>query len=326
MLFVWFAVVHISYGQAGDEAYWDLVTDSLALFEQEDVSAAELGQLSERWNAIETLPMGTEERQLRPEIIAGQLALSEGSAEDLEKLRAMFLALQATRETWPSLSQEEGTLSIESANDRLDRLLADERYLYEEETENRVQAWLRRLNDRWNEWWAGNGEGDGLLSDNPLVLENPDPATGLLGIIAAVTLGFILFNLMRGVSFGLMRESARLSDHESEFDRPLTAKEAMEQAESTAESGDYRRSVRYLYLSTLLVLEEKGVFKYDRSLTNREYLEATQRYPAVNRLLGEVVDVFDRVWYGSAQIDAATLQQYQERIQKLQDAQESEDA
>jgi hypothetical protein len=40
--------------------------------------------------------------------------------------------------------------------------------------------------------------------------------------------------------------------------------------------GDYRTAVRYLYLSLLLLLEEHGLLRYDRPLTDREYLQASR--------------------------------------------------
>ena len=76
---------------------------------------------------------------------------------------------------------------------------------------------------------------------------------------------------------------------------PLTADAALQRAQTFSAGGDYRTAVRYLYLSTLLLLEERGLFRYDRSLTNREYLRRVAHDPTLSAILQDVVEVFDRV-------------------------------
>ncbi len=98
----------------------------------------------------------------------------------------------------------------------------------------------------------------------------------------------------------------------------LTAVVAMEQARFHSESGDYRTAVRYLYLSALLLLEEQGQLRYDRALTNREYLRSLSDRPELKRILSEVVEVFDRVWYGYHELDAEAYQHYVKQIELLE--------
>ncbi|MFK7800352.1 MAG: DUF4129 domain-containing protein [Anaerolineae bacterium] len=314
----------VAQAQIEDAAdYWGLVDESITLLEQDEVSAAELDSLAKRWSAVQAFEFDGVELPIQPQIIVERLANGDRSADELDSYLGMFLALKNSRETWPKFTAAESALTVQEANSALDSLLADNRYQYEAETENWIEARWRQFNDRvngwFNEWFADDGiRGE---TNNPFNPDrNTDPALGLIGVIAAAILAYILFRLIQGVSLGLVREPTRLKNEDDEFAQPLTAKEAMQQAETTAESGDYRRSVRYLYLSTLLVLEEKGMINYDRSLTNREYIDNAKRYPRVVPLLKEVVDVFDQVWYGSAQIDQPTLKEYQERIQALQDA------
>ncbi len=97
----------------------------------------------------------------------------------------------------------------------------------------------------------------------------------------------------------------------------LTGDEAHQRAASVAQDGDYRSAVRYLYLSALLWLEERGLIQFDRSLTNYEYVLLLHNRPDVRARLNPVVQTFDRVWYGHATIDEPTFQQYRAQVEAL---------
>ena len=97
----------------------------------------------------------------------------------------------------------------------------------------------------------------------------------------------------------------------------LTADSALRRAQEFSGGGDYRTAVRYLYLSTLLRLEERGLLRYDRSLTNREYLQRVAHDPDLSTVLRDVVDVFDRVWYGYQPLDAPAYQRYATAVEAL---------
>lgn len=58
--------------------------------------------------------------------------------------------------------------------------------------------------------------------------------------------------------------------------------------------------MRYLYLAALLRLDERGQLRYNRALTNREYLDRVQDNPHLQAALPPIVETFDRVWYGYA--------------------------
>jgi hypothetical protein len=75
--------------------------------------------------------------------------------------------------------------------------------------------------------------------------------------------------------------------------------------------------VRYLYLSSLLLLEERDLIRYDRSQTNQEYLRSVAGRPELAVILQDVIDVFDRVWYGFQSLDSRAYAQYQARVEQL---------
>jgi hypothetical protein len=117
--------------------------------------------------------------------------------------------------------------------------------------------------------------------------------------------------VLRDLQVGLSAETAL--EAEDAAGEPLTSGAALQKARTFSTGGDYRTAVRYLYLSTLLLLDERGVLTYDRALTNREYARGLASAPHLARLFSSVVDVFDRVWYGEQPLDRATYEDYAEK-------------
>lgn len=135
---------------------------------------------------------------------------------------------------------------------------------------------------------------------------------GVGGLLLLVVMLYLLIGLRRG-----MAAEARAADDNPEAH--LTAKTALSQAGELARGGDYRTAVRYLYLSALLWLDERDMLRYDRALTNREYLERMYDNPALRDRLAPIVETFDRVWYGHMEIDPASFAAYQEQVRALRD-------
>ena len=92
---------------------------------------------------------------------------------------------------------------------------------------------------------------------------------------------------------------------------------ALQYAQRHSDKGDYRLALRYLYLSALFWLDARGTIEYDRSRTNREYLQSMTDHPLHSKTLKEIVDVFDRTWYGLAAPDAQTYAQFEALVQRL---------
>jgi hypothetical protein len=100
-------------------------------------------------------------------------------------------------------------------------------------------------------------------------------------------------------------------------DELLTADTALQRAQQYSGEGDYRTAVRYLYLSALLLLEERGLLRYNRSLTNHEYLRSLAHQPELAAILRDIIEVFDRVWYGFHALDLAEYEWYAGRVEVL---------
>jgi hypothetical protein len=133
---------------------------------------------------------------------------------------------------------------------------------------------------------------------------------GALAVVALLV--YAVLSLRRGV----VREAALPGDPEAS----LTSADALRQASDTARGGDYRAAVRYLYLASLLWLDERNLLRYDRALTNREYLQQVRPNADLYARLQPVIETFDRVWYGHAPVDAATFEAYRRQIDELRRA------
>ncbi len=141
-------------------------------------------------------------------------------------------------------------------------------------------------------------------------------ANYLLGIGAVVLLASMLLFLFRNLLFGFVAES-QLAPRSRSGSELLTADTALQRAQDLSSGGDYRSAVRYLYLSALLLLDERGLLSYDRTKTNRETLRSVSGHPELETPLMYVVEVFDRVWYGYQPLEDRDYQFYERQVGKL---------
>lgn len=76
-----------------------------------------------------------------------------------------------------------------------------------------------------------------------------------------------------------------------------------EEADRRAAAGDYTEAVRYLFLSLIYRLDERGRVSFHKDYTNREYLELIDdRLPAPDALR-LLVDTLDDHWYAQRPCD-----------------------
>ena len=134
--------------------------------------------------------------------------------------------------------------------------------------------------------------------------------------LAAVALGAVVIFFVRQIRMNLISE-AHDEVAETELEHVETERAALARADSAAAANDFRRALRFLYLSAILHLQERGVLPYDKSLTNREYLHQAQADVDLHTALGPAITVFDEVWYGHKPCDAETVANYRDLLQKV---------
>ena len=97
-------------------------------------------------------------------------------------------------------------------------------------------------------------------------------------------------------------------------DKPASTAAAVEEGRQQLEEENYREAVRQLFLATLLVLEERGILQFDKTLTNYELLTKMHSNPNIMTTLRSVVSTVERVWYGYEPIAS---NDYEELVVKI---------
>ena len=135
----------------------------------------------------------------------------------------------------------------------------------------------------------------------------------VLGIIALVAAVVFFGRKIRG-NFIV---EAQDETPELSLETVATEKVALAHAETAEAASDFRDALRFLYLSAILHLQERGRLTHDKSLTNWEYLRALQSDAALQRALLPAIQVFDEVWYGCQPCDAETVANYRELLKDV---------
>lgn len=220
---------------------------------------------------------------------------------DGERAAALFDALLAQRQSWPPPQF--------TAADRepLDEILQRPEFQYDIPPLSPWQQWWQDLLDRF---WAFIAR---LLPDRstPAGEFIGSLITWVGGVLLVLVITMALWNLLGG----LVADARFVADDPAE--ELLSAEGARARAQQLAEGGDYRTAVRYLYLSALLLLEEHNLLRYDRSRTNREYLRSVAHRPELAAILQEVVELFDRVWYGFQPLGQDDYDRYAAQVEAL---------
>jgi hypothetical protein len=288
------------------DAYRQALEETHALVTQPHTTTTDTAQLADEWAAINAvlLPDGT----VVPVDHSHLVALLRAEPLSRSRLEAFLTTLlDAEQATVPaSVSPQYG--------ETLTTILSAPEFQWKEQQPSALEEWWRRLQERFWAWISelfGWDNADGYVTV-------PVPSW-LVTIAGSLILFLVLFYVLRGLEASFVAERS-LNPDEAEDDAALTATTAMKRAQTLSASGDYRTAVRYLYLSALLAMDERGLLRYDRSLTNREYIRTLEKRPLLARTFGSIVGVFDRVWYGEQPVDADTYADYVAHIEDLERA------
>ena len=221
---------------------------------------------------------------------------------NLSQLIAIFDATLAARDSWPLGNFKTDDLVP------LTEILARPEFQWQPTPPNPIQEFIQRFFNALLRFY------DRLFPDNNGVITLP---VSLIFIIVGSLLLLLIFTyILRGTWGNLIAEAENAANGDGET-APLTADAARQRARQLSQAGDHRTAIRYLYLASLLLLEERGLLRYDRTLTNRETLRSVQNRPDLAAPLQEVIETVDRVWYGSQEVDASTFEHYAERVEDL---------
>jgi hypothetical protein len=296
----------VAAASLSSEQYWQLVSESqeiVARLEQLPPAAQRqaLESLAARWEQVNEVRLA--DGSLAPLDTTLLTGLMRADPADLARLQGLLGALASAGASWPP----SGHGAADAAS--LHAILARPEFQWQPEPATLWQRLRERLQRTLFELL------DRLF---PAGVALPEVGlTNVLTLIGAIALLLVIVYVARSLLGNLVTE-AGLKAGEFDAEEPLTAELASQQARTLSAGGDYRSAVRYLYLSAILLLEEQGVLRYDRSLTNREYLRRVADQPAVAAHLTEVINLFDRVWYGFQPVDETSYARYRDQIAALQ--------
>ncbi|NJL95623.1 MAG: DUF4129 domain-containing protein [Anaerolineae bacterium] len=135
-------------------------------------------------------------------------------------------------------------------------------------------------------------------------------------VLLVLVVAVVLFLVM--LARNLQLEPARAQAVGEDEELPASAAEAGDLAERARLTQDYRAAIRYLYLASLLLLDERGVMHFDPTLTNAEHLSRLGQQPQLLAALRPIVNIFDHVWYGFAPADELLYQEFRARLAQLE--------
>jgi hypothetical protein len=281
------------------DEYWELVQssrDTLSTYSDGNLKK-DLSSLADQWETINAVEV---DGQIIPLDHSYLIQLLRAEEPDLKGIDGILASIQA--------EHEKSTHGIFSTGDldSLHTILAQPDFAWAEPVPNPLNDWWQKL------WNAFNDLLNRMLGSVPV----PGSTGTLMAAVIAVIVLVVVFIFVYRTLFNDFIRETQLNEGD-ETSEPLTSEGAFERAQSLSRGGDYRSAVRYLYLSSLLLMDERGILRYDRSKTNHEYLRSVSNMPELAKPLGEVIEVFDNVWYGYHSLEEETFKKYSDRVEEL---------
>ncbi|MEP7284171.1 MAG: DUF4129 domain-containing protein [Chloroflexota bacterium] len=300
LICVQFGVARVHAEPLDERDFWQRLQQTSSALQQALAQPSQrnalLANVRGLWQSVDSVRLGD------GTVIAVDLhwlvtGLSDEESESTQQLANHVQALLAYH-------QRQGGRIID-ANDSLEtlkRVLQDPRFSYPEVTPTAIPTPEPATQQQ-----------DQNADESPLAKLLTAQIGQLLLVISGIIAVFALL-----VYFGRnLRVQRAVLPPAEEIDDPTTSEEANDLASGSEASQDYRRAIRFLYLSSLLLLDERGLIHYDRSLTNREHLRQIIDKRELSEALRPVVNTFDRVWYGFAPVDEALYQEFRQNVERL---------
>lgn len=287
------------------DAYWQLIDKASEDIQEldgadDDEIGIALGALAAEFEEIDSVELA--DGSQIPLDNSFLIALLDEPSPDLVQIDTHLEAIRSSRERWPA--------AIHGTQDLLPlaEILSRPEFQSLEEEPNFLQRIWQRLVEALRRFMLRLFPGSGG-SLNPIFRI-------ILTVGGSLALIGILYFTLRGFLADLVPDADSAASSNGDLIL-ISADQALEQAHTFSRSGDYRSAVRYLYLSSLLLLEERDLFRYDRTQTNQEYLRSLAGKPELAVVLEDVIDVFDRVWYGYQSLDERSFMHYAGRVEEL---------
>jgi hypothetical protein len=289
-----FSTAAQSSNSLSESEFWSLLNQTENALQNSGSSSVEIIRLQALWADVTAVRLddGT---QIPVDLDWLTSGLAQADLVERQKLQERVVALLDYR---ASQAIEGGTSDPLTM---LDRVLEDSRFQYPDVTPTPPMPPPTE---------------DAAPSENP---DLPQSAAELSQIVLLVAGIIVVMFVVGYFARGLRIQGAGTTETLEPNQDPETSLHAEELATTSETIRDYRAAVRYLYLSSLLLLDERGLIRYDRTLTNREHLQQIADKPQLLELLHPVVGTFDRVWYGFAPLDERLYEEYRHNVERLRE-------
>jgi hypothetical protein len=201
----------------------------------------------------------------------------------------------------------------EQALERLQAILARPEYKFESD----LPWWQQLLAPVIVYAWNLLGQLFGLMINSATGHQG---SIGLVVLVAsaAAVIGAVVY-LVRAVRLSVVREAelrgASLAERRERSDQ------LWQSAQRLAAAGEFAQALRLLYLSALYALDERALLHVEFNLTNREHAQRLkQTYPTLGDSFTELVERYERVRYGRAEVGAESFADFSGRAQSVRTA------
>lgn len=222
---------------------------------------------------------------------------------------------------WSTMTMAQNTSpnhKPETVKQELQEILTRKEF-QEEPANSLLTDWNRRLNKAWKDFWKRVEKFlKEIFRESPNQrnnASNPFSAipsqvlsssfTIILIVVGVVLLAYLVHKFI--LNFHKIFPKRTKKKH----DAPLTEEEELEilvvdpdpwiqKASTLASDGDYRRAFRAVFIATLLTLDKRGAIRFERGLTNGDYLRELRKRNLLSLLerLNPFTHEFDSRWYG----------------------------
>src|SRR5258706_6316570 len=226
------------------EGYWELVRNTRqAIVRMESLTKSEIRkQLDEnaaQWEKVTALEFPDKSTvPVDSSYLVGEL---KKDSPDLKRLEALLNTLLKAHVEYP-----QKIFTVQDIQP-LTEILARPEFQWDAAPAAQTPDWVQKIFDAFAN----------LMDRFAYAIQN----AVYYGRAPLIIIGVIIFILSllfisRNLSRNLVRE-AELAAESSDSDSALTSKGAMQRAQTLSSQGDYRNAVRYLYLSSLLILDSR---------------------------------------------------------------------
>lgn len=147
----------------------------------------------------------------------------------------------------------------------------------------------------------------------------PSPILIGIGVLLLAALGCLCYLLVQGWRRSAGKVPVKNVDLQyTTIDEEALVREGVdpELLIHAEEAGQLDLAIRLHYLRVLQQLNERGLIRYRKDLSNRDYLGQLRQHP-VHKEISQVTQDYERYWYGQYPLDSLTYRLVRSRFDRI---------